>query len=103
MASYEVASAIHESLVIGAGIPRQRCGGGAGDGSAGIRGRVVQIDPMKPVLKAPGPMLSKLRYYGPLSNFAFSLNLRRYTVGAVAVGAGAVAAGAYTRSRQSSI
>jgi len=33
---------------------------------------------MKPVLKAPGSVLLKLRYDGPLSNFAFNLNLRRY-------------------------
>ena len=33
---------------------------------------------MKPVLKAPRSMLLKLRYYGPLSNFAFDFNLRRY-------------------------
>ena len=33
---------------------------------------------MKPVLKAPGSMLLKLRYDGPLSNFAFNCNLRRY-------------------------
>ena len=33
---------------------------------------------MKPVLKAPGTMLLKLRYDEPLSNFAFNFNLRRY-------------------------
>jgi len=32
---------------------------------------------MKPVLKAPGSMLLKLRYDGLLSNFAFYFNLRR--------------------------
>ena len=42
-------------------------------------GRTVQIDPMKPVLKAPGSMLLKLGNDAPLSNFAFKLNLRRYT------------------------
>jgi len=33
---------------------------------------------MKPVLKAPGTMLLKLRYDVPLSNFVFKFNLRRY-------------------------
>jgi len=33
---------------------------------------------MKPVLKAPGAMLLKLRYDEPLSNLAFNFNLRRY-------------------------
>jgi hypothetical protein len=31
------------------------------------------------VLKPPGSVLLKLRYDGPLSNFAFKLNLRLYT------------------------
>jgi hypothetical protein len=35
---------------------------------------------MKPVLKAPGFMLLKLRYDGPLSNFDFKFNLRRNIV-----------------------
>jgi hypothetical protein len=43
------------------------------------RGRVVQVDPMKPTLKAPGSMHLNLRYEEPLSNFAFKFNLRRYT------------------------
>ena len=33
---------------------------------------------MKPMLKAPGLMLLKLRYDGPLSNFAFKFNLCSY-------------------------
>jgi hypothetical protein len=32
---------------------------------------------MKSVLKAPGPVLLKLRYDGPLLNFAFNFNVRR--------------------------
>ena len=44
-----------------------------------VQGRAVQVDPMKSVLKAPGSMLLKLRYDGPLSNFAFKFDLRRYT------------------------
>jgi hypothetical protein len=39
---------------------------------------------MKPVLKPPGPMLLKLIYEEPLSNFAFNFNLRRYNPVAVA-------------------
>jgi hypothetical protein len=42
-------------------------------------GRAVQVEPMKPLLKAPGSMILKLRYDGPLSNFAFNFNSRRYT------------------------
>jgi hypothetical protein len=38
----------------------------------------VQVDPLKPVLNAPGFPLLTLRYDGPLSDFAFNLNLRRY-------------------------
>jgi hypothetical protein len=44
-------------------------------------GRAVQVDPIKPTLKAPGSKLSTRRCDGPLSNFAFNLNLlnlRRY-------------------------
>jgi len=37
---------------------------------------------MKPMLRAPGYTLLKLIYDGPLSNFAFNFNLRRYTEGA---------------------
>jgi len=35
---------------------------------------------MNPLLKAPGTMLLKLSYDGPLSIFAFKINLRRYIV-----------------------
>jgi len=45
------------------------------------QGRVVPVEPIKPVLKAPGSMLIRLRYDGPLSNFAFRFNRRRYTGG----------------------
>jgi hypothetical protein len=40
---------------------------------------VVQVDPIKPTLKAPGTKRLKLQYDEPLSNFAFNFNLRRYT------------------------
>ena len=43
-------------------------------------GRAVQVDPMKPTLKAPGPQRLKLEFDGMLSNFAFTFNLRRYTM-----------------------
>jgi hypothetical protein len=38
----------------------------------------VQVDPIKPVLKAPGIKGLILNYGEPLSNFAFKFNLRRY-------------------------
>jgi len=41
-------------------------------------GRAVQVDPIKPALKAPGAKRLELIYDGPLSNFAFDFNLRRY-------------------------
>jgi len=39
----------------------------------------VQVDPIKPTLKAPGTERLKLKYDEPPSNFAFKFNLRRYT------------------------
>ena len=39
----------------------------------------MQVDPIKPTLKAPGIKLLKLKCDKPLSNFAFNFNLRRYT------------------------
>ena len=39
----------------------------------------MQVNPIKLVLKAPGPILLKLRCDGPLSNVAFKFNLRRHT------------------------
>jgi len=41
---------------------------------------VVQVEPIKHTLKAPGTKQLKLKCDEPLSNFAFGLNLRRYTV-----------------------
>jgi len=52
-------------------------------------GEAVQVDPMKPTLKAPGTKRLKLQYGEPLSNFAFKFNLRRYNLAGLA--------GAYTR------
>ena len=41
----------------------------------------MQVDPIKPTLKAHGTVRLKLITDEPLSNFAFKFNLRRYTVG----------------------
>jgi hypothetical protein len=49
---------------------------------AACLGTAVQVEPMKPVLKAPGCMLLNLGYDGPLSDFACNFNLRRCTWGA---------------------
>jgi len=42
-------------------------------------GRAVQVDPIKPPLKAPGSKRLKLINDGPLSNVAFTFRLRRYS------------------------
>ena len=42
-------------------------------------GRAVQVDPIKPTLKAPGTKRLKLEYDELLSSFAFSFNLRRFS------------------------
>jgi hypothetical protein len=45
----------------------------------------VQIDPIKPTLKAPGTERLKLKYDKPLSNVALKfINLRRFTTVAAA-------------------
>ena len=46
----------------------------------------MQVDPIKPTVKAPGTKRLKLICDDPLSNFAFKYNLRRYIT---ARGAGA--------------
>ena len=40
----------------------------------------MQVDPIKPALKAPGINLLKLKYDKPPSNFALKFNLRRYNL-----------------------
>ena len=40
----------------------------------------MQVDPIKPTLKAPGIHRLKLNYVKLLSNFAFKFNLRRYNL-----------------------
>ena len=60
--------------------------------------RVVQVDPIKPTLKATGSERLKLKYDEPLSNFAFNFNLRPYASGkSVCYNAPVLEAGAYTR------
>jgi len=49
-----------------------------GSGRASAGGRAVQVDPIKPTLKAPGTQRLNLKCDGPLSNVAFKFNLRRY-------------------------
>ena len=39
----------------------------------------MQVDPIKPTLKAPEIQRLKLKYDEPLSSFAFKFNLRHYT------------------------
>jgi hypothetical protein len=58
-------------------------GGGAAHRWRGRhRGRPVQVDPIKPTLKAPGTKRLKVRYEEPLSKFALKFNLRLYIVAA---------------------
>jgi len=40
----------------------------------------VQVDPIKPTLKAPGTERLELKYEELLSNFGLKINLRRYHV-----------------------
>ena len=54
-------------------------GGGCRADGGTPPGRAVQVDPIKPTLKAPGSGRLKLKCDEPLSNFAFKFNLRRYT------------------------
>jgi hypothetical protein len=53
---------------------------GPGGGSRRARGRAVQVDPIKPTLKAPGTEHVKLKCDILLSTFGSNINLRRYTV-----------------------
>jgi hypothetical protein len=57
-----------------------RRGFGAGRHVVHVRalGRAVQVDPIKPTLKAPGIKLVKLKHGEPLSNFAFKFKLSLY-------------------------
>ena len=42
-------------------------------------GGAVQVEPMKPMLKASGTKRLKLKYNEPLSTFDFNFNFRHYT------------------------
>ena len=55
-------------------------GGGPPAHHAPARGRAVQVDPIKPMLRAPGTERLKLKQSVLLSRFAFKFNLRRYIV-----------------------
>ena len=54
--------------------------GGHGEPPHPRRGGAVQVEPMKPTLKAPGSKRSKVKYDKLLSILAFNFNLRRYIV-----------------------
>jgi len=64
-------------------------------GDAAVQpGRAAQVDPVKPILKAPKTKRLKLKSDEPPSNFAFKFNLRRYNREQVAAfGAGAFPGG----------
>ena len=53
----------------------------SGRRTARVRGRAVQLDPIKPTLKVPGTKRLKLQYDEFLSSLPFKFNLRRYTGG----------------------
>jgi len=79
MGFYDVTSSFCHALHRGGrSVPAVRCTGAAADLCLG---KAVQVDPVKHTSKAPGSKLLKLKYDGPLSNFAFNFNLRRYTSG----------------------
>jgi len=65
----------------------------------------VQVDPMKPKLKPPGPKRLKLMCDILLSTFAFKFNLRRCSkvvASLTMIASVIITAGAYTRSHFSS-
>jgi len=47
----------------------------------------VQVDPIKPMLKAPATNRLKLKHGAPLSSFGFKFNLHLYILGTAACGA----------------
>jgi hypothetical protein len=46
-----------------------------------VLGKAVEVDPIRPTLKAPGTKRLKQKNDGLLSSFAFKFNLRRYSWG----------------------
>jgi len=59
---------------------RQAGVGADGARQCGAAGTAVQVEPIKPMLKAPGNTRLNLRYDGPLSKLAFNFNSHRYTL-----------------------
>ena len=59
-----------------------------------LQGEAVQVDPINPTLKAPGTKRFKLKSDELLSNFAFKLELRRYSKIFAAADLGDMAPGA---------
>jgi len=103
-------------------VPGVHLAGHAAHGDAARPGRTVQVDPIKPTLKAPGTKRLTLRCDTLLSTSAYKFNLRRYKLAvdlslAALLGddvynfaellahpiVTALPAGAYPRSRFSSI
>jgi len=64
------------------GAAQQQLARGDDQGGAGgaVRGRPVQVDPIKPTLKATKAKCLKPKTYELLSSFDFKFNLRRYNV-----------------------
>ena len=65
-------------------------------------GGAVQVDPMKPVLKAPGAKHLKLTYDKLLSNLAFKFSLRHFSWGGPTWSPTNTRQGTYTRPLLSS-
>ena len=59
----------------------------------------MQVDPIKPTLKLPGSQHLNLKHENLLSNFAFNINLRRYSPVAVTAAEAAGGMGAMARAR----
>jgi hypothetical protein len=81
-ASYDVAVKIWQALSVGPDAARAVGRHGLGRAHrGGGQGEAVQVDPIKPKLKAPGIMQLKLQRVEPPSKFALKINLRRYSKG----------------------
>jgi hypothetical protein len=84
-ASYDVASNINicQAVADGAALVHRGDGdpevAGRVRGEGGHQGKAVQVDPIKPTLKAHATKRLKLEYGELLSSSAFNCNLRRYT------------------------
>jgi hypothetical protein len=75
---FQVAAVQHGGLGSDGGrVPDGHPGAGEGAGHA-YHGRAVQVDPIKPKLKAPGSEQLKPNCDHMLSNVAFKFKLRRY-------------------------